>query len=147
MKPGPKPSPAGKAPRLPAPPPARAAAFAGIDKQPRAPIMPEYMATDPALEPARLVWDENLERVTANGCHEGDSDLFARYCSLEAWHRSYVGRWMAGEEGFADPPKAAFVESLRKMGELLGIAGPSSRLRMPAQPQGQGNIFNRNGKR
>lgn len=145
MKPGPKPHPAAKRQRGLAPP--RAVAFPAIDQQPRAPIMPEYMRTDPALQPARDVWAENLERVSANGCHEADSDLFARYCSLEAWHRSYVANWMACLEGFEDPPKAAFIESLRKMAELLGIAGPSSRLRAPANASGRGNTFASNGRR
>lgn len=112
---------------------------------PRSPIMPDYLADDEAMEPARTVWLENIERITANGCHEGDSDLFARYCIQEAGYRAHVARWLAGDEGF-DSPQTSRVESLRKMGELLGIAGPSSRQRLSASRQPSENTFMRNGR-
>jgi len=107
-------------------------------------MMPDYLAEDPAMGPARLVWDENLERVTANGCHEGDSDLFARYCIQESGYRAHVRAWLSGADGIESPP-TAMIESLRKMGELLGIAGPTSRQRIQARPVGRENAFRRNG--
>lgn len=112
---------------------------------PRSPIMPDYLADVEAMEPARTVWLENIERVTANGCHEGDSDLFARYCIQEAGYRAHVARWLAGEEGF-DSPQTSRVESLRKMAELLGIAGPSSRQRLGSAKLPSENTFARNGQ-
>jgi hypothetical protein len=110
--------------------------------------MPDYLADDEVMEPARVVWLENIERITANGCHEGDSDLFARYCIQEAGYRAQVARWLAGDADFASPP-AAMIESLRKAGELLGIAGPSSRQRMNGMkaPTEADNAFMRNGRR
>ena len=106
--------------------------------------MPEYMADDPALEPARTVWLENIERVVANGATEADSDLFARYCAQEARYRAEVRLFMAGE---MDAPPVSLAESLRKMGETLGLTGPSSRTRIgPAAPPPE-NAFLRNGRR
>lgn len=94
---------------------------------PRSPIMPDYLADDEAMEPARTVWLENIERVAANGLTESDSDLFARYCVQEAGYRAHVALFLRGE---MDAPPTSLVESLRKMAELLGIAGPSSRQRL-----------------
>lgn len=95
------------------------------------PIMPDWFTSCEALAGARLVWDENLERVTANGCHEGDSDLFARYCCLEKWHRNFMIEWAEDTTGeFLGPASASHLELLNRMAELLGIAGPTSRKSM-----------------
>jgi hypothetical protein len=98
------------------------------------PIVPDYLAPS-----AREIWLEELPRVMVGGVAELDSSLFARYCSLEALARA---AFMAGE-----PPPAAYLTELRRMSELLGIAGPRVR-----QGQKQGgatadNPFSRNGKR
>lgn len=69
---------------------------------------------------ARAVWREEVDRVTACGITDADSSLFARYCTMEAFYRDQIS---AGEL-----PKAAILTELRRMAELLGIAGLRSRL-------------------
>ena len=110
----------------------------------RPPVMPEYMADDPALEPARTVWLENIERVVANGATEADSDLFARYCAQEARYRAEVRLFMAGG---MDAPPVSLAESLRKMGETLGLTGPASRTAIGKPAAQRDNAFMRNGRR
>lgn len=110
----------------------------------RPPVMPEYMADDPALEPARTVWLKNIERVVANGATEADSDLFARYCAKEARYRAEVRLFMAG--GMHAPP-VSLAESLRKMGDTLGLTGPASRAAIGTPAAKRDNAFMRNGRR
>lgn len=80
-----------------------------------APIPPAYLTAE-----AKLVWAEEVRRVTACGATSADSSLFARYCEMEATFRVGV---MGGEL-----PKAALLTELRRSAELLGIAGIRSRL-------------------
>lgn len=99
------------------------------------PIMPDYLP--PA---AREVWIEELGRVMVAGITERDSSLFATYCATEALVRA---AYISGE-----PPPAAYLTELRRMRELLGIAGP--RVRQGAKPGGatsNENPFARNGHR
>ena len=79
------------------------------------PQMPDYLGAG-----AEEVWIENISRVMASGVGELDSDEFASYCALEADCRSV---FKSGET----PPVSALVECRRKR-ELLGIAGPKSRI-------------------
>jgi hypothetical protein len=79
------------------------------------PVRPSYMTVE-----GRLIWDEELPRVIACGVTEADSSLLARYCECEAAFRVAI---MAGT-----PPQAATMTELRRMAELLGIAGLRSRL-------------------
>jgi len=109
------------------------------------PVMPDYLAEEDCMHPARTVWLENIERVLENGCHDGDSDFFARYCIQEAGYREHVKLWFEGHPNFG-APKTSAVESLRKMSELLGIAGPSSRARFKGLPASADNSFRNNGK-
>lgn len=98
------------------------------------PLQPNYLSPE-----AREVWIEEIGRVMLAGIGERDSSLFARYCSTEALARK---AFIAGE-----PPPAAYIIELRRMGELLGIAGP--RARTGVKPDGaiSGNPFVRNGSR
>lgn len=99
------------------------------------PIAPDYLKPE-----AQEVWIEEIGRVMAFGVGEKDSSLFARYCSTEAMARK---AFLAGE-----PPPAAYLTELRRMAELLGIAGP--RVRTGAKPDGptiNSNPFVRNGNR
>ena len=99
------------------------------------PIAPDYLAPE-----AQEVWIEEIGRVMVAGVGERDSSLFARYCSTEALARK---AFLAGE-----PPPAAYLTELRRMAELLGIAGP--RVRTGAKPDGatiNSNPFARNGNR
>lgn len=82
---------------------------------PDAPIQPAYLSAE-----AKIVWAEEVRRVTACGATEADSSMFARYCEMEAAFRVQV---MAGEL-----PKAALLTELRRSAELLGIGGLRSRL-------------------
>ena len=78
------------------------------------PLMPAYLTKE-----AKAIWLESIERVIAGGATELDSDLIARYCSLEALTR------LTFEQGEC-PPISALTE-LRRMGESLGLAGSQSR--------------------
>lgn len=103
-----------------------------------APAVPSNAPTQPAyLTPeAKLVWQEEVQRVTGCGATDADSSMFARYCQMEAAFRVLIA---AGEL-----PKAALVTELRRTGELLGIAGVKSRLArvgQPAQPSGKPSPF------
>lgn len=79
------------------------------------PVMPAYLTVG-----AKLVWNKEMRRVAACGVTEADSSLFARYWECEAAFRIEV---LAG-----GLPKSALLTELRRMAELLGIAGLRSRL-------------------
>lgn len=98
------------------------------------PMMPDYLA--PA---AQEIWMEEISRVMIAGISEQDSSLFATYCSTEALARA---AFISGE-----PPPAAYLSELRRMRELLGIAGP--RVRQGAKHGGtqNDNPFARNGRK
>lgn len=101
------------------------------------PMMPEYLTPK-----AQIVWQEEIGRVMSVGVVEVDSSLFARYCSLEALVRQSL-------EAGAEPPPAAYLTELRRMGELLGIAGRKSRVggKVGDDPTKTTNPFARNGNR
>ena len=93
----------------------------------------------PTLTPqARIVWHETLPRVMSVGVAEPDSAFFARYCSMEALSRETLSK--------GEPIPCALMTALRQMEELMGIAGPKSRVgRM--QSGKPANPFSRNGRR
>lgn len=93
------------------------------------PAMPDRLSPG-----AQMIWTEDLGRVMSSGVNELDSALFANYCELQA----------AIREAWADPngkppPVGALVE-VRKMAELLGIAGPKSRVQR-LDNKAKGNRF------
>jgi hypothetical protein len=98
------------------------------------PMMPDYLALA-----AQEIWMEEISRVMIAGISEQDSSLFATYCSTEALARA---AFISGE-----PPPAAYLSELRRMRELLGIAGP--RVRQGAKHGGTqtDNPFARNGRK
>ncbi|KUO53185.1 MAG: hypothetical protein APF82_00935 [Sphingomonadales bacterium BRH_c42] len=98
------------------------------------PSMPDYMS--PA---AQDIWMEEISRVMVSGVSEVDSSLFATYCSTEALVRA---AFIAGE-----PPPAAYLTELRRMRELLGIAGPRVRQGAKNGVTQTENPFAKNGKR
>lgn len=100
------------------------------------PVAPDY------LTPAAIdVWQETIGRVMAAGVTEVDSNLFARYCSLEA-----IVREAFRADG--EPPPAAYLTVLRQSEELLRIAGPKSRIGGgSADGAKPANRFSRNGSR
>lgn len=99
------------------------------------PQMPDYLAEDAeAIE----VWEETLGRVMAIGVVEPDSSFLARYCAAEA-----QARRVFKNDGMLTAP---MLTALRQMEELLGIAGPKSRVGRVADGKSS-NPFSRNGKR
>ncbi len=100
------------------------------------PVTPDYLSPE-----AQEVWIEEIGRVMVAGVGERDSSLFARYCSTEALARK---AYKAGE-----PPPAAYLTELRRMAELLGIAGPRARTGVKADGPKivSSNPFVRNGNR
>jgi hypothetical protein len=100
------------------------------------PQQPDYLSPE-AID----VWQEVIGRVMAARVTEIDSSLLARYCSLEALVRASF----KAEEG--PPPPAAYLSELRKCEELLGIAGPKSRVAGGPPIGGAAtNPFARNGR-
>lgn len=98
------------------------------------PIVPDYLS--PA---AQEIWLEEIGRVMLSGVTEQDSSLFATYCSTEALVRA---AFIAGE-----PPPAAYLTELRRMRELLGIAGPRVRTGAKNGATQTENPFARNGRK
>jgi hypothetical protein len=98
------------------------------------PIVPSYLS--PA---AQEIWMEEISRVMLAGVSERDSSLFATYCSTEALVRA---AFIAGE-----PPPAAYLTELRRMRELLGIAGPRVRQEAKNGVTQIENPFARNGRK
>lgn len=91
------------------------------------PVMPDWMQRraggddqDAFRARAVAIWEEVAGRVIQTGVTELDSNLLARYCAVQAAAEQLMER---GEM----PPSAALAE-LRRMEELLGIAGPKSRV-------------------
>ena len=80
------------------------------------PVQPRYLTAE-----AKLVWAEEIKRVTAMGATEADSSMFARYCEMEAAFRVAI---MAG----GDFPSGVMLTELRRYAELFGIGGVRSRL-------------------
>lgn len=99
-----------------------------------APMMPDYLQ-----DTAKEVWIEEIGRVMMAGVGDADSSLFARYCSTEAQVRAC---YLANEA-----PPAAYLTELRRMAELLGIAGPRVRQGTKAIGTTSDNPFARNGQR
>lgn len=98
------------------------------------PMIPDYLTPE-----AQEVWMEEIGRVMVSGVGERDSSLFGRYCATEALARK---AFIAGE-----PPPAAYLTELRRMAELLGIAGPRARTGVKAPDANSKNPFARNGNR
>jgi hypothetical protein len=99
------------------------------------PQMPDYLAEDAE---AVDVWQETIGRVMSTGIAEPDSSLLARYCAAEA-----QARRVFKNDGMLTAP---MLTALRQMEELLGIAGPKSRIGRATDGKSS-NPFARNGRR
>jgi hypothetical protein len=97
------------------------------------PQMPDYLTAE-----AEIVWQETIGRVMNIGVCEADSSLLGRYCAMEAISRKTL---QGGE-----PIPSSVMTALRQMEELLGIAGPKSRIGRVADGK-PSNPFARNGRR
>lgn len=99
------------------------------------PTMPDYLQPE-----AEEVWLEEISRVmTSGGITELDSSLFATYCSTEALVRKAFKQQQA--------PPASYLTELRRMRELLGIAGPRVRTGSNNGKAQDSNPFAKNGRR
>jgi hypothetical protein len=111
--------------------PCRDAGKVQIDASDDPPEMPDYLTPD-----AELVWHEIIGRVVHVGVTEPDSAMLARYCAVEAICRSKLGQ--------GDSIPSSVMTALRQMEELLGIAGPKSRVGRVAEkrdkPKGFGAL-------
>lgn len=76
--------------------------------------MPDYLTAA-----AQDVWFEEIEHVVAQGINNSHASTFATYCSIEAQCRAIFA---SGEI-----PRGAYLSEKRKLAELLGISGLSSR--------------------
>ena len=97
------------------------------------PQMPDFLTPQ-----AEIVWQETVGRVMQVGVAEPDSSFLARYCAMEALSRETLGK--------GDPIPASIMTALRQMEELLGIAGPKSRIGRVSDGKSS-NPFARNGRR
>lgn len=97
------------------------------------PRQPDWLTAE-----AQEVWLDDVGRSKL--VTESDSYLFANYCTLQG---AIVKAIRSGGEM---PPMAAFAE-VRKMQELLGIAGARSRVGVAPDGGKAGNVFARNGSR
>lgn len=95
--------------------PCRDAAKVQIEVGDNPPVMPGYLNPE-----AAEVWSETIARVMAVGIVEADSSLLARYCAMEACCRGTLAK--------GEPIPATVMTALRQSEELLGIAGPKSRI-------------------
>lgn len=97
------------------------------------PQMPDYLTPE-----AEIVFQETVGRVMHAGVAEADSSLLGRYCAMEALSRETLAK--------GEPIPASVMTALRQMEELLGIAGPRSRVGRVTDGKSS-NPFARNGRR
>lgn len=97
------------------------------------PMQPDYLTAE-----AEDVWQEIIGRVMHVGVAEPDSSFLARYCAMEALSRQTLAK--------GEPIPASVMTALRQMEELLGIAGPKSRIGRVTDGK-PSNPFTRHGKR
>lgn len=133
MQPGRKPEPVGTKLARGTFQPCRDADKAQIIVAGDPPQMPDYLTAE-----AEIVWQETVGRVMAVGVSESDSLLLGRYCAMEAISRKTL---QSGE-----PIPSSVMTALRQMEELLGIAGPKSRIGRVSDGK-PSNPFGRNGRR
>lgn len=102
-------------------------------------------ANDLRLRPPELtpdiadVWAEYLPHAVANGVKQCDVEAFAEWCTMAAMLRK------ARLAETAAP--ASYVAQFRMLGELLGLAGPGSRMVAAGVEAAKTNPFARNGRR
>lgn len=101
------------------------------------------------------VWAEYIEAVVANGGRQCDAETFAEWCAMTSVLRRCRNSVIDAEADRDDevrtqaaPAPASYVQQWRQLGELLGLAGPKSRLvpKGGAADAGKAaNPFSRNG--
>ncbi len=98
------------------------------------PMMPDGISVE-----AQMIWADEIGRVMSAGVAEADSSLFADYCELTALVRKAFASGAA--------PPAAYLSEQRRRAEMLGIAGPKSRVSRSDPTKPSINPFARNGRR
>jgi hypothetical protein len=99
-------------------------------------------------EPAREVWDREIEHFIAGGAGFVDSAYINHTCMMMADYELRYRLYQQGAEGIDPPPITQAVE-LRTRFEGLGMAGAKSRVGRPG-PGGPGkkvNAFAANGNK
>lgn len=106
-------------------------------------VAPDALPSQPdwLTEEGKQVWLDEIGRVsTSKGGGEVDSALFGNYCNLQG---AIVKAWRSD----TPPPVTALVE-VRKMQEMLRIAGTGSRVKAVGNAdKPTGNPFSCNGRR
>jgi hypothetical protein len=130
MKPGPKPQPLAVQKARGTVEPWRDGDKVQIVTTDDPPSQPEIMTAE-----VQAMWQEQLPRVMQAGAVELDSELFSTYCHVAVALRKC---WTAGEV-----PPASHLTEFRRLSELLGIAGPKSRVGRAPPSKPAGNPFSK----
>lgn len=97
------------------------------------------------------VWAEYVSAAVANGAKQCDAEAFAEWCTMAAMLRKARNATALDENGHEiSAPAAApasYVAQFRMLGELLGLAGPGSRVMTKGVEAAKTNPFARNGRR
>ena len=97
------------------------------------------------------VWAEYVDAAVGNGLKQCDAETFAEWCAMAAVLRRARNAPATDEEGReitqAQPAPASYVAQFRMLGELLGLAGPGSRVVSKGVEAAKSNPFARNGRR
>jgi hypothetical protein len=93
------------------------------------PVKPDWLSAA-----GELIWRENVARAATFGVTEHDSVIFTIFCNLTGEIAEAVRAGKAGS--------VAAQTEVRRLGELLGLAGPKSRIIVDnSAPEGGGNPF------
>lgn len=97
------------------------------------------------------VWAEYVDAAVANGARQCDVEAFAEWCAMASVLRRARNAPAEDEQGNtitqATPAPASYVAQFRMLGELLGLAGPGSRVTSKGVEAAKSNPFARNGRR
>lgn len=97
------------------------------------------------------VWAEYHDAAVANGARQCDAETYAEWCAMASVLRRARNAASTDEAGnettIAMPAPASYVAQFRMLGELLGLAGPGSRLARAPTTERPANPFARNGRR
>lgn len=97
------------------------------------------------------VWAEYHDAAVGNGAKQCDAEAFAEWCSMAAMLRRARNAKTEGEDGkpidSPHPAPASYIAQFRMLGELLGLAGPGSRVVSKGVEAAKSNPFARNGRR
>jgi hypothetical protein len=87
------------------------------------------------------VWAEYHDPAVSNGVKQCDAEAYAEWCTMAAFLRK------ARNAEESAPAPASYIAQFRMLGELLGLAGPGSRVVSKGVEAAKSNPFARNGRR